>query len=42
MKDKALEIREEIMFFAEAMERVMKKNDKEKGNSWKEIYIVIL
>ena len=35
MPDKEEEIREEIMFFAQAMEDIMRKNDKEKGDSWK-------
>jgi len=30
-------IRNEIMFFAQAMEDVMRKHDGEKGNSWKDM-----
>lgn len=32
-------IRTEVMEFAEAMERVLKENDKEKGDSWKRMEV---
>ena len=35
-------MREEITAFAEEMEKIMRENDKEKGDSWKHMDIVLL
>ena len=34
-----MQIRPEIQIFAEAMEVVMQKHDKKKGDSWKRMYV---
>ena len=36
-EDKSIEIRPEIMKFAEEMELMMRKSDEDKGDSWKEM-----